>query len=71
MESLFGVQPKISYQITYLARNKTSFIKNLLQVDTFAVQLKIANATKITAIFDVSGLENAVLEFNDTLKWIE
>ena len=71
VESLFGVQPNIPYHITYLARNRTSFIKNLLQVDTFAVQLKLVNAKKITAIFDVSGLENAVLEFNDTLKWIE
>jgi len=71
IESIFGIQPKLPYQTTYLSRNKVSFIRKLLEVDTFAAQIKFANAPSIFATFDVKGLEKAIEQYNDILKWIK
>lgn len=71
IETLFGVQPKIPYQVTSLSRNKSRFIANLLEVDTFAAQVKLSNKPDITAVFDVKGLEDAIKQYNDILEWIE
>ncbi|MDD3818355.1 MAG: type VI secretion system-associated protein TagO [Bacteroidales bacterium] len=60
-----------SYGSSYSSKKTINFINKLLEVDTLAAQVESYGESPVTAVFDVRGLKDAVLQYNDILKWIE
>ena len=69
-EYLFGKNPMLS-QYTFNVNHKVKFIKNLIDADKLAAQIKGKNTMDLTAVFDVRGLKEAIEPYNDILNWIE
>lgn len=67
---ILGKQRKVISQYTFYSGRKSKFIRKLMDVDRFVVEIK-AMDRKLTAVFDVQGLKNAVEQFNDILGWIK
>lgn len=59
--------------VTFTSYNgrKSRFIRRLMGIDRFVVEVESTGKIKTTTIFDVRGLKNAVEQFNDTLHWIK
>lgn len=70
-EEFFGKPAWVPSTYTFYDGRKSKFIRKLMDVDRFVIEVKSTDKTKMTAVFDVRGLKNAVEEFNDILNWIK
>ena len=70
-EAVFGKQAWVTSPYTFYDGRKSKFIRKLMAADKFVAEVKGICKTKLTAVFDVRGLKDAVEEFNDTLGWIK
>jgi len=71
LESIFGKQPKVESPYTFYSGRKLKFIKKLMDNDRFVAEIRLITKMKLTAVFDIRGLKDAVKQFNDILGWIE
>ena len=56
-------------QATFHPRGTISFIKNMMAADKLVAQITPYNESPVTAIFDTSGLENAIKPLRETCNW--
>lgn len=56
-------------QATFHPRGTIDFIKAMLQSTRFVAQVTPYNESPITAIFDTTGLENAITPLRETCGW--
>jgi type VI secretion system protein VasI len=56
-------------QATFHPRGTISFIKNMMDADNLVAQITPYNESPVTAIFDTSGLENAIKPLRETCNW--
>ncbi|TFB08822.1 hypothetical protein E3V08_02485 [Candidatus Atribacteria bacterium MT.SAG.1] len=70
-EEFFGKPAWVPSTYTFYDGRKSKFIRKLIDVDRFVIEVKSVDKIKMTAVFDIRGLKNAVEEFNDTLNWIK
>ena len=61
----------LSIYRTPTSKDTIKFIRRLMQFDSFVAKVAPHSENPVTAVFDLSGLENAVGQFNDILHWIE
>lgn len=59
------------HQATFYILNPSWFVKKLTEVDRFIAQVTPYSENPITAIFDVRGLKEAIIPYNDILNWLE
>ncbi|MBA7581007.1 hypothetical protein ES708_22906 [subsurface metagenome] len=71
LESIFGIQPKVASQYTFYSGRKTRYIRKLMDNDRFVAEIKLITKMKLTAVFDIRGLKEAVEPYNDILNWIK
>lgn len=50
-------------------RNPIDFLKDLLEADRLVAQVTPYNGSPVTAIFDTSGLQNAIVPLRQTCGW--
>ena len=56
-------------QATFHPRGTISFIKNMMDADNLVAQITPYSESPVTAIFDTSGLENAIKPLRETCNW--
>lgn len=61
----------LSIYRTPTSKDTIKFIRRLMQFDSFVAKVAPHSENPVTAVFDLSGLENAVGQYNDILHWIE
>ncbi|KAB7619428.1 type VI secretion system-associated protein TagO [Alkalilimnicola sp. S0819] len=56
-------------QATFHPRGTISFIKEMMSANKLVAQVTPYNESPVTAIFDTSGLENAIKPLRETCNW--
>ena len=70
-EEFFGKRAWVPSTYTFYDGRKGKFIGKLVDVDRFVIEVQSIDKIKMTAVFDVRGLRDAVEQFDDTLDWTE
>lgn len=56
-------------QATFFPRSPIGFIKELMETDKFVAQITPYNESPVTAVFDISGLSEAIVPLRETCSW--
>lgn len=54
---------------TFYPGNKIAFLKQLMNVDKFVAQVTPYNESPVTAVFEISGLEEAIIPLRESCSW--
>ena len=70
-ESFFGKRAWVPSRYTFYTGRESKFIRKLISVDRFVIEVKSVDKMKMVAVFDVRGLKAAVEPYNGILNWVK
>lgn len=70
-ESFFGKRAWVPSRYTFYTGRESKFIRKLISVDRFVIEVKSVDKMKMVAVFDVRGLKAAVEQYNGILNWVK